>query len=136
MPRCAVPVEAFSLQLNAPSCLCVQGWRTEAFKNGGCRPVTFLVLWRIELALLSSHLLRAVLQMGDYSASAQRSGMISGRYNVVGAHGGAWLCEVASNEELERLLARAPIYNFAHIRAVPQRCGLPDQVGRLPPAIS
>lgn len=81
--------------------------------------MTSLVLWRIELALLSSHLLRAVLQMGDYSASAQRSGMISGRYNVVGAHGGAWLCEVASNEELEQLLARAPIYNFARFEVLP-----------------
>jgi hypothetical protein len=35
------------------------------------------------------------------------------RYHVVGAHGGAWIYEVDSNEELERLLARAPVYNVA-----------------------
>ena len=36
------------------------------------------------------------------------------RYHVVGAHGGAWIYEVDSHEEFERLLAIAPVFNFAH----------------------
>jgi muconolactone delta-isomerase len=32
---------------------------------------------------------------------------------VVGAHGGAWIYEVDSHEEFERLLATAPVFNFA-----------------------
>jgi len=35
------------------------------------------------------------------------------RYHVVGAHGGAWIYEVDSHEEFERLLATAPVFNFA-----------------------
>jgi len=32
---------------------------------------------------------------------------------VVGRHGGAWIYNVISNEELDRLLAMSPVYNFA-----------------------
>jgi muconolactone delta-isomerase len=35
------------------------------------------------------------------------------RYHIVGAHGGAWIYEVESHEEFERLLAVAPVFNFA-----------------------
>jgi muconolactone delta-isomerase len=41
------------------------------------------------------------------------------RYHVVGAHGGAWIYSVDSHEEFERLLARAPIFNFAHYDIYP-----------------
>jgi muconolactone delta-isomerase len=41
------------------------------------------------------------------------------RYHVVGAHGGAWIYEVSSHEEFERLLARAPIFNFARYEIYP-----------------
>ncbi len=32
---------------------------------------------------------------------------------MVGSHGGAWIYKVSSNEELDRLLAMSPVYNFA-----------------------
>ena len=35
------------------------------------------------------------------------------RYHMVGAHGGAWIYDVDSHEEFERLLGRAPVFNFA-----------------------
>ncbi len=41
------------------------------------------------------------------------------RYHIVGKHGGAWIYDVDSNEELERLLALAPVYNFARYDIYP-----------------
>ena len=38
---------------------------------------------------------------------------------IVGKHGGAWIYDVDSNEELERLLAMAPVYNFARYAVYP-----------------
>ena len=35
------------------------------------------------------------------------------RYHLVGGHGGAWIYNVESNEELDNLLAVAPVYNMA-----------------------
>ncbi|MGI8870412.1 MAG: muconolactone Delta-isomerase family protein [Mycobacteriales bacterium] len=73
----------------------------------------FLVLWRIELSLLSREMAQAVGEMTDYGAALEREGKVTARYHVVGAHGGAWIYEVRSHEEFERLLARAPVFNFA-----------------------
>ena len=79
----------------------------------------FLVLWRLELALLSRGVLEAVVRMPEYARPLEQTGKIVGRYHVVGAHGGAWIYDVASNEELERLLAVAPVYNFARYEIFP-----------------
>ena len=35
------------------------------------------------------------------------------RYHVIGSHGGACIYKVDSNEELDRLLATSPVYNYA-----------------------
>ena len=32
---------------------------------------------------------------------------------VIGSHGGAWIYDVTSNEELDRLLAMSQVYNYA-----------------------
>jgi muconolactone delta-isomerase len=74
----------------------------------------FLVMWHIDLALLSPHLATAVARMPEYAGPLERSGKVIARYHLVGAHGGAWIYDVDSNEELERLLGLAPVYNFAH----------------------
>jgi muconolactone delta-isomerase len=37
----------------------------------------------------------------------------------VGHHGGAWIYKVESNEELDRLLAMAPVFNFANYQVLP-----------------
>lgn len=34
------------------------------------------------------------------------------RYHVVGSHGGAWIYNVASNGELDRLLAMSPVATY------------------------
>ncbi|MBB5157076.1 muconolactone Delta-isomerase family protein [Saccharopolyspora phatthalungensis] len=74
----------------------------------------FLVLWKIDLGLLSSEMQRAVGNMPAYGEKLEATGKVVSRYHVVGAHGGAWIYEVDSHEEFERLLAMAPVFNFAH----------------------
>ena len=74
----------------------------------------FLVLWQFELAGLRPEVVPAVARMPDYAASLKSQGKLVARYHLVGKHGGAWIYDVSSNEELERLLAMAPVYNFAH----------------------
>jgi muconolactone delta-isomerase len=75
--------------------------------------VKFLVLWRMELSLLSREMAQAVGRMAEYGAALEGEGKVLARYHVVGAHGGAWIYQVDSHEEFERLLARAPVFNFA-----------------------
>ncbi len=71
----------------------------------------FLVLWHFDLARLGPEVARAVMQMPDY---AKKLGdKLECRYHVIGSHGGAWIYKVASNEELDRLLAMSPVYNYA-----------------------
>jgi muconolactone delta-isomerase len=88
--------------------------------------VKFLVLWRIELSLLSREMGTAIAKMSDYGADLEADGKVLARYHVVGAHGGAWIYEVKSHEEFERLLARSPVFNFAHYDVHP----LADMGGR------
>ena len=73
----------------------------------------FLVMWRIEIALMSRGVVDAVLKMADYAKPLEESHKVLSRYHIPGAHGGAWICDVESNEELDMLLARSPVYNVA-----------------------
>jgi muconolactone delta-isomerase len=73
----------------------------------------FLILWEFELAGLRPEVIPAVARMPEYAATLKQQGKLLARYHIVGRHGGAWIYDVASNEELERLLAMAPVYNFA-----------------------
>jgi muconolactone delta-isomerase len=79
----------------------------------------FLVLWRMELTLLSREMAQAVARMAEYGSRLEAEGKVQARYHIVGAHGGAWIYEVSSHEEFERLLARAPIFNFARYDIYP-----------------
>ncbi|MFN2555762.1 MAG: muconolactone Delta-isomerase family protein [Nitriliruptorales bacterium] len=79
----------------------------------------FLVLWRLELARLSAEVARAVLRMSEYAEPLEQQGKVLGRYHIVGGHGGAWIYNVESHEELEMLLVRSPVYNFAHYEVLP-----------------
>jgi muconolactone delta-isomerase len=81
--------------------------------------VKFLVLWRLELSMLSQEVVRAVLRMPEYAEPLVREGKVEARYHIVGGHGGVWIYDVASNEELEVLLARSPVYNFARFEVIP-----------------
>jgi muconolactone D-isomerase len=71
----------------------------------------FLVLWHFDLNRLGPDVMRAVTTMPDYAKKLGNK--LQCRYHVVGSHGGAWIYEVSSNEELDRLLAMSPVYNFA-----------------------
>ncbi len=88
----------------------------------------FLVLWRLELSLLSTEVVRAVARMPDYAEPLMDQGKVAARYHVVGGHGGAWIYDVDSNEELEMLLARSPVYNYATYEVPP----LAEMLGPLP----
>ncbi len=79
----------------------------------------FLVLWRIELSRLSTDMVRAVARMSEHAQPLQEQGKVVARYHIVGAHGGAWIYEVGSNEELEMLLVQSPVYNFSHYEVYP-----------------
>lgn len=74
----------------------------------------FLVLWRFEIAGLRPEVINAISRMPDYAAGLVKQNKLVARYHIVGRHGGAWIYDVTSNEELERLLALSPVYNFAH----------------------
>ncbi len=79
----------------------------------------FLVLWQLELSRVSADLVRLVARMPEHARPLEERGKVIGRYHVVGSHGGAWIYDVASNEELEMLLASSPVYNFAHYQVFP-----------------
>ncbi len=79
----------------------------------------FLVLWELETARLQPELVQAVMRMPEYGKRITDQGKLLSRYHVVGRHGGAWIYNVGSNEELERLLATAPVYNFARYTIYP-----------------
>jgi muconolactone delta-isomerase len=81
--------------------------------------VKFLVIWKIEIGRLSGDVLKAVLRMRDHAVPLEESGKVIGRYHIVGSHGGAWIYNVASNDELEMLLAQSPVYNFSHYQVYP-----------------
>jgi len=81
--------------------------------------VKFLVLWKIEINLLSTGILKAVASMADYAKPLEASGKIAARYHIPGAHGGAWIYDVESNEELDTLLVRCPVYNFSRYEVFP-----------------
>jgi len=79
----------------------------------------FLVIWRMEISRLSGEMMKSVLRMRDYAVPLEEKGKVIGRYHIVGSHGGAWIYEVTSNDELEMLLAQSPVYNFAHFQVYP-----------------
>jgi muconolactone delta-isomerase len=79
----------------------------------------FLVLWHLEVGRLNQEVMRAVLNQPSYAKKLESEGKLECRYHLIGKHGGAWIYDVASNEELDRLLAMAPVYNFATYNILP-----------------
>lgn len=79
----------------------------------------FLVLWRFELTRLTPEVIGAITRMPAYAEPLEEQGKLLSRYHIVGAHGGAWIYNVESNDELERLLVRSPVYNFATFTVYP-----------------
>jgi muconolactone delta-isomerase len=81
--------------------------------------VKFLVVWRIEIALLSKDVMKTVMAMPDYAGPLERAGKVRDRYHIPGAHGGAWIYDVDTIEELDMLLARSPVFNFSKYEVYP-----------------
>lgn len=79
----------------------------------------FLVIWQIEIALLSREILKSVARMPEYATPLEQQGKILARYHIPGSHGGAWIYDVQSNEELDMLLARSPVYNYSRYQVYP-----------------
>jgi muconolactone delta-isomerase len=79
----------------------------------------FLVIWELNLARLQAETIQLVMRMPEYAKRLRDQGKLVAKYHVVGKHGGAWIYEVESNEEMERLLAMAPVYNFAQYDVYP-----------------
>ena len=73
----------------------------------------FLVLWHFDISRLTPEVVRAIAQQPKYGEKLEKDGKLECRYHVVGSHGGAWIYKVDSNEELDRLLAMSPVFNFA-----------------------
>jgi muconolactone delta-isomerase len=78
----------------------------------------FLVIWSLCIERLTEQMMKAVLRMPDYAKPLEQQGKIVQRYHIVGKHGGAWIYDVTSNEELERLLARSPIFNYSRYEVI------------------
>lgn len=79
----------------------------------------FLVLWKLELNRIGPEAMRAVLRQQEHGAKLESQGKLVGRYHLVGSHGGAWIYEVNTHEELDHLLASAPVFNFATYQVLP-----------------
>jgi muconolactone delta-isomerase len=73
----------------------------------------FLVIWSLDVAVLGQAAVRAIFAMPAYAEKLFAEKKLDKRYHIVGAHGGAWIYSVESNEELDRLLAMSPVYNLA-----------------------
>lgn len=79
----------------------------------------FLVLWHLDVGRLTPDVIQAVMQQPNYGKKLEADGKLECRYHIVGRHGGAWIYNVKSNEELDLLLAMAPVYNFAKYDVLP-----------------
>ena len=79
----------------------------------------YLVIWSLEVSRLTPEMIKAVMEQPDYGKKLQADGKLECRYHIVGSHGGAWIYSVKSNEELDMLLAAAPVCNFAKYKVLP-----------------
>jgi muconolactone delta-isomerase len=78
----------------------------------------FLVLWHFDISRLTPEVVHAINAQPKYGEKLEKEGKLDCRYHVVGSHGGAWIYNVESNEELDRLLATSPVYNYATYQVI------------------
>ena len=81
----------------------------------------FLVMWKFQENIRTGlpEVAKIVSNLQDYAKELQRQGKLERYYHVVGFHGGAWIFDVQSNDELEILLAKMPVYNYASYQVYP-----------------
>jgi len=83
--------------------------------------VKFLVLWNFQgwIRVGLPEVAKMISSLQDYAKELEGQKKLECFYHVVGMHGGAWIFDVKSNEELEFLLAKMPVYNFAEYEIYP-----------------
>lgn len=81
----------------------------------------YLVLWSLQPGIRTSlpEVAKIISSLRDYAKELHDQDKLPHYYHVVGKHGGAWIVEARSNEELEILLAKMPVYNFANYEILP-----------------
>src|SRR3974390_852405 len=79
----------------------------------------YLVICSLEVYRLTPAVIKAVMEQPNYGKKLEADGKLECRYHIVGSHGGAWIYSVKSNEELDMLLAAAPVYNYAEYEVLP-----------------
>jgi muconolactone delta-isomerase len=79
----------------------------------------FLVEWHLDVGKPSPEVIKAVAETPNYAQKLKSDGKLECRHHLIGKHGGAWIYDVKSNEELDLLLAMSPVYNYAHYEVLP-----------------
>ena len=81
----------------------------------------FLVLWSFQAGIRVGlpEVAKMVSDLQDYAKKLEEEKKLECYYHIVGRHGGVWIFDVKTNEELEILLAKMPVYNFANYKVYP-----------------
>ncbi|MDV3244114.1 MAG: muconolactone Delta-isomerase family protein [Nitrososphaerales archaeon] len=80
----------------------------------------FLVFWSLQSGLkLGPELAKIIFDLQDYAKELRELGKLERYYHVIGKHGGVWIFDVESNNELEALVAKMPVYNYATYEIYP-----------------
>lgn len=74
----------------------------------------FLVLWKFQAGIRVGlpEVAKMLSDLRAYAKELREQGKLESYYHIVGRHGGAWIFDVESNQELEILLAKMSVYNF------------------------
>ena len=75
----------------------------------------FLVIWEFQAGIRTGlpEVAKMLSALRAYAKELGEQGKLESYYHIVGRHGGAWIFNVESNHELEILLAKMPVFNFA-----------------------
>lgn len=78
------------------------------------KSLKFLVLWSFQAGIrVGPEVAKMLVDLREYAKQLRQENKLERYYHLVGKHGGAWIFDVNSNEELDVLLAKMPVYNFA-----------------------
>ena len=78
----------------------------------------FLVIWRFQAGIRVGlpEVAKMLSDLREYAKELRTQRKLESSYHIVGRHGGAWIFDVESNQELDVLLAKMPVYNFANYK--------------------
>ena len=79
------------------------------------KSLKFLVLWSFQAGIRVGlpEVAKMLVDLQEYAKQHRKENKLERYYHLIGKHGGAWIFDVNSNEELDVLLAKMPVYNFA-----------------------